>query len=222
MLDLLERSVRWAGLGVAVVCWAAAGWGAVRGASRAPGRATGLAQRYRAHLVYSLGAIPYFAICALLWRSLPVTLSATGRIAALAIGTVLGAAGATFYLWGRWTLGDMYNISSSLGTELYAGQRLVAAGPYSLVRHPMYLGLFAAAAGGLLVYRTWTLVFMLATLPGAVVKARHEERLLAADLGGEWAAYARAVPAWIPRLRRRRPAAQPVEVNHDTRDPAPA
>ena len=80
---------------------------------------------------------------------------------------------------------------------------LVAAGPYALCRHPMYFGLFLAAGGGLMVYRTWTLVFMSVSLAGALFKAHKEEMLLAAEFGAAWERYAAEVPPWIPRLIRR-------------------
>jgi protein-S-isoprenylcysteine O-methyltransferase Ste14 len=41
---------------------------------------------------------------------------------------------------------------------------------------------------------------VLATLPGAAIKARLEERLLAEEFGARWEEYARRVPAWVPRL----------------------
>jgi protein-S-isoprenylcysteine O-methyltransferase Ste14 len=44
---------------------------------------------------------------------------------------------------------------------------------------------------------------VLATLPGAAIKAGLEERLLAEEFGAPWEEYARRVPAWIPRLRHR-------------------
>lgn len=190
---------RIAGFAVLAGCWVSAAAGAMQGAGAPTGRAGRLARRWRAHTVYLVGAVPYFAICGLLWRPLPVSLSAGGRVAALTAGAALGASGGALYLWGRLTLGDMYNVASSLGVELYRHHRLVTAGPYRRLRHPMYAGLFLGALGGLLVYRTWALVFMLATLPGAVVKARLEERLLAEQMGEEWSAYARLVPAWFPR-----------------------
>jgi len=199
VLDGFEMAVRIAGFGVLAACWVSAAAGAMRGAGTSTGRTGRLARRWRAHTVYLIGAVPYFAICGLLWRPLPVSLSDAWRVTALAAGGALGAAGGALYLWGRLTLGDMYNVASSLGVELYRDQRLVTAGPYRRLRHPMYAGLFLGALGGLLVYRTWALVFMLATLPGAVVKARLEERLLAEQLGAEWAAYAARVPGWFPR-----------------------
>jgi len=200
MLDDLEQAVRLGGYAALGTCWLAAAGGALQGAGAAPGRAARLARRLRAHTVYLLGAVPYFMACALLWRPLPLTLSAPWRIAVLAAGGLLGAAGGGLYLWGRLALGDMYNVASSLGVELYRDHRLVTAGPYRHLRHPMYAGLFLSAIGGLLVYRRWTLVFILATLPGAVLKARIEDRLLAQELGPEWQDYAARVPGWWPRL----------------------
>lgn len=202
-IEAWELVTRIAGFTILAAAWIAAVQGAAAGHLRPPGRSIGLARRFGAHAVYLLGAIPYFAICALLWRALPIDLAAAARVACLLAGSILGAAGAVLYLGGRHALGSMYNVSSSLGSELYADHRLVESGPYALVRHPMYVGLMLAAAGGLLVYRTWTLVFMTVTLVGAVVKAHREELLLAAEFGESWKAYADRVSAWIPSLRQR-------------------
>ncbi len=204
MIDRVELAVRIAGFALVAVAWVTAAAGAAAAGRRSAGRTSGLARRVPAHIVYLLGAIPYFAICALLWRPLPFGVDGFARIACLVLGAMLGAAGAAMYLGGRRTLGTMYNVSSSLGSELWADHRLVTTGLYAHVRHPMYVGLFLAAAGGLFVYRTWTLVFMALTLAGTVVKARHEERLLAAEFADRWDAYARRVPAWIPRLNPHR------------------
>jgi protein-S-isoprenylcysteine O-methyltransferase Ste14 len=202
VLGAFETAVRVAGFVVLGACWITAAAGAMRGAGVPAGPAARLAGRLRAHTVYLMGAVPYFAVCGLLWRPLPVSLPTTWRVAALATGALLGAAGGGLYLWGRLSLGDMYNVASSLGVELYRDHRLVTNGPYRCLRHPMYAGLFLGGLGGLLVYRTWALVFVLATLPGAVVKARLEDRLLAEELGTQWDAYARRVPAWIPQPTR--------------------
>jgi len=203
VIDSAESAVRVAGAVGLVVAWATAGWGAARAASQAPGRGAGLAPRIHALGAYALVGIPYAVVCVLLWRRLPIGLSPTLRIAALAAGATLGAAGLGLYLWGRLSLGDMYNVSSGLGSELFASHRLVTSGPYRIVRHPMYAGLIAGAFGALLVYRTWTTVFVVAALPGAVRKAHEEERLLAEEFGDAYESYRRLVPRWWPRLRVR-------------------
>lgn len=207
MIETAEGAVRWVGAGAVLVVLAGSGAAAVRALGRRPGAASGIARRIGVGPAYVLGAVPFFGICALLWRPLPGTLSDGLRIAALAAGTLLGAGGLALYVAGRRALGEMYNVSSSLGSGLYAGHRLVTTGVYGVVRHPMYVGLFLAGPGGLLVYRTWTFVFVMAALAGAVVKARREDRLLAEEFGGAFDDYRRAVPAWIPHVRRAGPAA---------------
>lgn len=199
MIDTFEWIVRAAGMGGLLIAWLVAGTAAARSRLRPVGRGLGLAPRMGAQTSYLLVAVPYFAIWALLWSPLPGTLADWARIVAVLVGAALGSLGLTLYLWGRHTLGDMYNVSSSLGTELYANHQLITNGPFRLVRHPMYFGIALAVLGGLAVYRTWTLVFALASVVGLSVKARHEDRLLAAEFGEAWTEYAGRVPGWLPR-----------------------
>jgi protein-S-isoprenylcysteine O-methyltransferase Ste14 len=200
-MDTAETIVRALGAAGLALALAEAGWGAVWGMRRSPGRASGAARRIGALGAYLVSGGPYLAICILLWHPLPLTLAESVRAVALAAGALLGVAGLFFYLWGRFALGDMYNVSSSLGSELYASHRLVTSGPFRFVRHPMYLGIFIGALGALLLYRTWTTVFVIAALPGAVLKARREDRLLAAEFGVAYDAYRRRVPGFVPRIR---------------------
>ncbi len=97
----------------------------------------------------------------------------------------------------------MYNVSSSMGAQLYADHRLVTHGPFAIVRHPMYLGVILASAGGLLIYRTWTLLFTTVSFLGLVLRARREEEALAAEFSEQWEEYRRRVPAWILHILRR-------------------
>ena len=210
-----EALVRGVGFSVLTAAWLYSGLGAYNGANRKAGRSIGLSGRLRAHTVYTITGIPYFVIASLLWRPLPLTPADPTRVTLLIVGSIVGLTGAAFYFWGRHELGSMYNVSSSLGSELYEGHMLVAAGPYALCRHPMYFGLFLAAGGGLLVYRTWTLVFMCLSLVGALLKASKEEKLLAAEFGAAWDRYAAEVPPWVPRLPR-----NTKEVNHVVDTPA--
>jgi protein-S-isoprenylcysteine O-methyltransferase Ste14 len=202
VLDTAEVIVRIAGAAVFAVAWVAGGVGGVRGLRHAAGRASGLATTLRAFGAYAVVAGPYLMVCVALWRPLPVTLGAAAGWIVLVGGTLLGAFGAVMYLWGRSTLGEMYNLSSAFGSELFADHRLVTCGPYRFVRHPMYVGLLGAATGALSVYRVWTMVFVIACLPGAWFKARREDRLLAEQFGAQFQDYRRVVPGWLPRRPR--------------------
>ena len=202
-MTTIEGVVRWAGALMVAVTLAVVFWGLARALRHPAGRTTGQAGKFLHLWFYLLIGIPFFGVAFLLWRPLPLTLSPAARIAALVVGALLYFPGLGLVLWGRLTLGTMYNVSTIAGAQLYADHRLITRGPFAVVRHPMYLGLMLASVGGLLVYRTWTLVFAL-TFLGLFVRARREEEALAAEFGAEWEEYKRRVPGWIPCLRRKR------------------
>jgi protein-S-isoprenylcysteine O-methyltransferase Ste14 len=87
--------------------------------------------------------------------------------------------------------------------------RLVVGGLYRYVRNPMYLAVAATIVGqALLLGRPVLLPY--AALFLAVTAAFvhfYEEPTLTRQFGDEYAAYRRAVPAWLPRLRPWRPSA---------------
>jgi len=197
-----EQVVRGIGAVLVGVIWAVAAVGAARALRRPAGRAMGVATREGPLVAYLLAGVPYLLVCIALWHPLPTQPAGTTRVACLVVGSALGAAGAGLYLWGRAALGDMYNVSSSLGSGLFADHRLVVSGPYRFVRHPMYLGIVLGVVGALLVYRTWATLFMVLALPGLVMKARHEDRLLGEQLDGPFDDYRARVPAWMPRPAR--------------------
>ncbi len=201
-VDIIEWCVRWAGAMAALVCLIAALAGMARGLRRPRGRTTGLARKVLRLPAYLLISVVFFGPCFLLWRPLPLVFSASARIVTLALGALLYFPGLALYLWARLTLGEMYNVSSSMGAQLYADHRLVTHGPFAFVRHPMYLGILLASVCGLLIYRTWTLVFTTVAFLGLALRARREEQALAAEFGEQWEEYHRRVPGWIPRILR--------------------
>ena len=203
-LDIVEWWVRWAGAVAALVCMIAALAGMARGLRRPQGRTTGLARKVLRLPGYLLISVLFFGLCFLLWRPLPLALTAPARIVALALGALLLFPGLALYLWARLILGKMYYVSSSMGAQLYADHRLVTHGPFAFVRHPMYLGVILASVGGLLIYRTWTLLFITVSFLGLVLRARREEQALAAEFGEQWDDYCHRVPGWVPRFLRRR------------------
>jgi protein-S-isoprenylcysteine O-methyltransferase Ste14 len=121
------------------------------------------------------------------------------RAAALVAGAPAYFAGLALMLWGRITLGEMYNVSSAMGAQLYADHRLVTSGPFAVVRHPMYVGGIMAELGALLLFRSWAAALVALQAPVLIVRARREEEALAAEFGAAWAAYCARVPGWLPR-----------------------
>jgi len=203
-LNTIECWLGWAGAAAMVPFLGAALLGIARGLSRPQGRVMGLARHVLRPAAYLLIGAGFFGFCILLWRPLPVSLSAPVRLVTLALGALLYFPGLVLYLWAWQTLGEMYDVSSSVGAQLYADHRLITHGPFALMRHPMYLGLIFAAAGGLLIYRTWTFVFVSISFLGLVLRARREEQALAAEFGLAWQTYCQQVPGWIPRLLKPR------------------
>lgn len=136
------------------------------------------------------------------WRPLPLRLPTPLERAAPLVGTPLVLAGVATVFWGRLTLGPMWDLSSSFGATIFPDHRLVTSGPFARVRHPIYAGWFLVALGDLLVFRNWTAVYMLPSVPSMLLRAWREEQVLGRRFGEEWRAYRRAVPGWVPRVRR--------------------
>lgn len=202
ILDVIERWISWIGAVVGLATLAIALWrGVWQGLQRPSGRTTGAAAKVlRVPLQLLFGAL-WIGLCFILWQPVPVTLTISARVAALSLGALLYFLGLALYLWGVRTLGEMYKVASGFGVQLNVEHRLVTHGPFALVRHPLYLGLQVAAIGGVLLYRTWTFVFVIVNFLALVIRAKREEQALAMEFGEQWDAYVRRVPAWIPRLR---------------------
>jgi protein-S-isoprenylcysteine O-methyltransferase Ste14 len=108
----------------------------------------------------------------------------------------LTLAGLLFAWWARIHLGRLW--SGSITRK--EGHRVVDSGPYALVRHPIYTGLiFAIFATAIAQATARALAGAALTAFGFWLKARAEERFLAAELGGDaYDAYRRRVPMLLP------------------------
>lgn len=102
-----------------------------------------------------------------------------------------------------WTAVRKLGKQWSLAARVLDQHELITSGPYALVRHPIYTGVLGMLlATGLAVSRWWALGIGLGIyLVGTILRMRVEERLLRASFGGRYDAYARHVPALIPRWR---------------------
>lgn len=199
-LDLLERWIGWLGGFAALAVLAIIIDGLVRGIRRIP-QTSGLLYRVlHSMYFYAFYSLVYFGTCVLLWRPIPFSFSAPARAAALALGTPLFFCGLAWMLWGRLTLGKNYFVSSSFEARLFADHQLVTWGPFAFVRHPIYLGMMLTGLGGMLLYRTWAMVFIAAGAFGLILRACQEEKVLSAAFGDAWLAYSCRVPALLPRF----------------------
>jgi protein-S-isoprenylcysteine O-methyltransferase Ste14 len=112
-------------------------------------------------------------------------------------GTALGAAGAGLALWCVVTFAL---VGRGTPAPFDAPRRLVTAGPYRVVRNPMYIGAGLAVAGAALFYQSphllgYTGVFVILTHAFVV---RYEEPTLRRRFGQEYEDYCRRVPRWWP------------------------
>lgn len=174
-------------------------WHMLHSVGRPAGRETGPGARFLRAPILALATLLFAAAMAWLWRPLPLALSTVVRWACLVLGALLYFPSLGLYLWGLRTLGTMFGPSTGFGVRLQAGHRLITAGPYALVRHPMYLAVMTVGISGLLLYRTWAMLAFAVAMLGLTVRARREEEALAAEFGAAWEAYRRRVPAWLPQ-----------------------
>ncbi|MEO7910399.1 MAG: isoprenylcysteine carboxylmethyltransferase family protein [Roseiflexaceae bacterium] len=100
-----------------------------------------------------------------------------------------------------------FALISAAWKVLYAAQRahqIAVTGPYARIRHPQYVGFVLIMFGFLLQWPTLITLIMFPILVTMYVRlARREERESLAEFGDEYARYAAATPAFIPRLGTR-------------------
>jgi protein-S-isoprenylcysteine O-methyltransferase Ste14 len=96
------------------------------------------------------------------------------------------------------TLGKQWSYQA----RLVEGHKLIVSGPYQLVRHPIYTGMFGKLLATALAISHWVALVpaLLIFAIGTAIRIRSEEKLLREAFGDDFAAYARHVPAVLPRL----------------------
>ena len=96
------------------------------------------------------------------------------------------------------TLGEQW----SLAARVVEGHKLVTRGPYSIVRNPIYTGMFGMLlATGLAVSHWIGLAIAIVIFAiGTLIRVRSEEKLLREMFGPAFDEYAHDVPAVIPYL----------------------
>ncbi len=114
------------------------------------------------------------------------------------LGAVCVVLSAALMLWARWVLGAMW-----AGRPLVQERHeLCTAGPYRVVRHPIYTGMAGLAVGATLVVGFGQMVLVLpVTLAFLAWRVRVEDRLMSVTFGDRFTAYRREVRALIPLPR---------------------
>jgi protein-S-isoprenylcysteine O-methyltransferase Ste14 len=96
------------------------------------------------------------------------------------------------------TLGKQW----SLAARVLEGHNLVTEGPYSVVRNPIYTGMFGMLLATGLAVSHWIglAIAVVVFAIGTYIRVRSEEKLLREMFGAEFENYARRVPAVVPFL----------------------
>jgi len=121
-----------------------------------------------------------------------------GGWAPVAIGLIVLAAGVTLRTWAILTLGRLFKFVVVIQDD----HRVVAAGPYRLLRHPSYTGALVAFLGVGIALDNWLSMLTLVALPLAaiLVRIRVEEAELGTALGQEYRSYASRTRRLVPGL----------------------
>jgi protein-S-isoprenylcysteine O-methyltransferase Ste14 len=108
------------------------------------------------------------------------------------VADLLATFGLAYSVWGLAYLRRSFSI-------IPEARRLVTGGPYSLSRHPVYLGEIVAAIGINLATAGWPSALAVAYFIGCeLLRIRWEEGVLARAFPDDYPAYARRVARYLP------------------------
>lgn len=118
----------------------------------------------------------------------------------LRIGLVFVILGEAIRVWANGFVGHRkVNYTQAWRNDPKIG-RLITAGPYAFVRHPLYLGTFLIGVGFCIAVQN-LFVALGAMLLFSIIyhrKVQREEVIIRGEWGSEFEAYCRSVPRWWP------------------------
>jgi protein-S-isoprenylcysteine O-methyltransferase Ste14 len=136
------------------------------------------------------------------WLIPPIILLTGVEISAVWIPLRMVGVGLSLYAtammpWATWVLGRSY----VPGPAVLQEHALVSAGPFRLVRHPIYSAVAALWLGAALGTLNWLLLVLWPLIVAALRKgARAEEEMLRVKFGNAYDAYARQKGRLVPKL----------------------
>jgi protein-S-isoprenylcysteine O-methyltransferase Ste14 len=116
----------------------------------------------------------------------------------LGLGVVIVLAGAVLRAWAILSLGRYFRRE----VTIEPGQRIVRRGPYRVLRHPSYAGIFLILAGFGLAFGSWVsaAIALLIVFVGMLPRIRVEERALAQAFGADYTDYANSTARVLPHV----------------------
>lgn len=112
-------------------------------------------------------------------------------------GFGLGLVSLALLAWTQLELGKQWSAQLQLREE----HVLVTSGPYSLVRHPLYMATFGLGAGLALVGANWAFVVItLASVAGLSARVPREEQMMIEQFGGQYLGYMKETGRYFPRM----------------------
>mgnify|MGYP001034431208 CR=1 FL=1 len=100
------------------------------------------------------------------------------------VGVTLKCAALSLAVWGAFSLGEFAG-----DLRLKKGHRVIRAGAYRWVRHPLYAGLIFWCAGSLLFFKSFLFLILIALVPAIYLEAKSEEKALIAAFREEYESY---------------------------------
>ncbi|HET6552198.1 MAG TPA: isoprenylcysteine carboxylmethyltransferase family protein [Dyella sp.] len=113
------------------------------------------------------------------------------------LGLLFCVLGASLACWARYLLGENWSAT----VQLKDNHQLITAGPYRLVRHPIYSGFLLLFLGNAVLVGDWRGLLALAIVFASFWrKLRLEERWLSQHFGEAYRAYSKRSHALVPGL----------------------
>ncbi len=140
--------------------------------------------------------VQYAVLAEFFWKRQGVTWP---LLSLVGIGVYGGAV--AFRYWAFHHLGLQWAVQLD---KAIPDRHLVRAGPYALVRHPLYVAYCLETIGVPLAFNSWWPLLLTAVtfIPLEIQRAFFEERFLRATFGDEYESYAAETGAFLPRLRK--------------------
>lgn len=110
------------------------------------------------------------------------------------VAVMVGGLGLRY--WAAKTLGKFYTRT----LQTIAGQQVIDKAPYSIIRHPGYLGLSLMEVGAGLAVSNWValVVIMVVGAPSRFYRIQVEENMLRTELGEQYKAYSEKTWRLVP------------------------